>query len=79
MPIQNFSHQFSPLHSIFHLVEVDVEGRNNLAVIGGGLPGPYLVKQFHFHWGSQDSRGSEHDINGRFFPMEVWTALDILP
>ncbi|XP_071181117.1 carbonic anhydrase 1-like isoform X1 [Mytilus edulis] len=54
-----------------HTVEVDVEGRNNLAVIGGGLPGPYLVKQFHFHWGSQDSRGSEHDINGRFFPMEM--------
>ncbi|XP_063417000.1 carbonic anhydrase 7-like [Mytilus trossulus] len=54
-----------------HTVEVDVEGRNNLAVVGGGLPGSYLVKQFHFHWGSQDSRGSEHDINGRFFPMEL--------
>ncbi|XP_052072583.1 carbonic anhydrase 7-like isoform X1 [Mytilus californianus] len=54
-----------------HTVEVDVEGRNNLVVTGGGLLGPYLVKQFHFHWGSQDSRGSEHDMNGRFFPMEM--------
>ncbi|XP_071178003.1 carbonic anhydrase 14-like [Mytilus edulis] len=55
-----------------HTAEVDVEGRNNrLVVNGGGLPGPYTVQQFHFHWGSQDSRGSEHDINGRFFPMEM--------
>ncbi|CAG2204213.1 unnamed protein product [Mytilus edulis] len=55
-----------------HTAEVDVEGLNNrLVVRRGGLPGPYTVKQFHFHWGSQDSRGSEHDINGRFFPMEM--------
>ncbi|XP_071177497.1 carbonic anhydrase 1-like [Mytilus edulis] len=55
-----------------HTAEVDVEGLNNrLVVRRGGLPGPYTVKQFHFHWGSQDSRGSEHDINERFFPMEM--------
>ncbi|XP_052073984.1 carbonic anhydrase 14-like [Mytilus californianus] len=49
-----------------HTVEVDVEGRNNLLVTGGGLPGPFMVKQFHFHWGSADNRGSEHDISGSF-------------
>ncbi|XP_076106378.1 carbonic anhydrase 7-like isoform X1 [Mytilus galloprovincialis] len=54
-----------------HTVEVDVEGRNNLLVTGGGLPGPFMVKQFHFHWGSADNRGSEHDISGRYFPMEM--------
>ncbi|XP_063395966.1 carbonic anhydrase-like [Mytilus trossulus] len=30
-----------------------------------------MVKQFHFHWGSADNRGSEHDISGRYFPMEM--------
>ena len=27
--------------------------------------------QLHFHWGSDDSRGSEHTINGEEFPMEM--------
>ena len=40
-------------------------------VSGGGLDGEYNVGQFHFHWGRDDSRGSEHTIDGRQFPMEV--------
>ena len=27
--------------------------------------------QLHFHWGADDSRGSEHTINGEEFPMEM--------
>jgi hypothetical protein len=33
-------------------------------VVGGGLPGVFQFEQFHFHWGSVDQRGSEHNING---------------
>ena len=32
-------------------------------VYGGGLPGIYQFAQFHLHWGSVDSQGSEHTIN----------------
>jgi len=42
-----------------------------MEVSGGGLQGDYVAQQFHFHWGAVDSRGSEHAVNGRHFPMEV--------
>lgn len=58
-----------------HTAKVTV-GSNNpkdsiISVLGGPLHVPYIVEQFHFHWGSRDGRGSEHSINGRFFPMEM--------
>ena len=31
---------------------------------GGNLNGSYQIKQFHFHWGQDDSEGSEHTVNG---------------
>jgi len=30
---------------------------------GGGLLGTYIFQQLHFHWGSDDSHGSEHQVN----------------
>ena len=27
--------------------------------------------QLHFHWGADNSKGSEHTINGEEFPMEM--------
>ena len=35
------------------------------------MVGRYKLEQFHFHWGANDDRGSEHAIDGRHFPMEV--------
>ncbi|XP_055350535.1 carbonic anhydrase 7-like [Paramacrobiotus metropolitanus] len=41
-------------------------------VTSGGLEnGKYYFRQFHYHWGSNDSYGSEHAINGRRFPIEL--------
>ena len=37
----------------------------------GGLPGDYQLAQFHFHWGSNHTLGSEHHVNGKDFPAEV--------
>ena len=37
----------------------------------GGLPGTFKLAQFHFHWGTDDSTGSEHTLNGRQYPLEV--------
>ncbi|CAK9251216.1 unnamed protein product, partial [Sphagnum jensenii] len=31
----------------------------------------YIFEQLHFHWGSHDSVGSEHMIDGVRFPMEM--------
>ncbi|XP_063417001.1 carbonic anhydrase 2-like [Mytilus trossulus] len=51
-------------------VEVEVLD-DNCFITGGGLHGRHIVKQFHFHWGNADHRGSEHDVNGKQFPMEM--------
>lgn len=45
--------------------------RGDLRVSGGGLGSTFRVAQFHFHWGSDDSHGSEHTVDGRSFPMEM--------
>ncbi|XP_076105790.1 uncharacterized protein LOC143074129 [Mytilus galloprovincialis] len=57
-----------------HAVQVDMTGHGS-AVSGGGLPGTYVVEQFHFHWGSEDTRGSEHEINGKHFSMEMHVVM----
>ena len=34
------------------------------SIKGGGLKDRYIFDQFHFHWGSDSSKGSEHTIDG---------------
>merc|ERR1712072_998395 len=38
-------------------------------VLGEGQS--YQMLQLHFHWGADNSKGSEHTINGEEFPMEM--------
>jgi len=38
---------------------------------GGPLEGEYKIAQLHFHWGSNDSVGSEHTLQGKMFPIEL--------
>jgi len=35
------------------------------------LTATYQLRQAHFHWGPDDYRGSEHEINDRHYPLEV--------
>ncbi|KAL8615741.1 hypothetical protein ACOMHN_040236 [Nucella lapillus] len=42
-----------------------------LEVSGGSLPNTFRVAQFHFHWGSVNTQGSEHTVDGNAYPMEV--------
>lgn len=42
-----------------------------IAVSGGPLPGQYEFVQLHFHWGFNDSYGSEDTINNKSYPMEL--------
>jgi hypothetical protein len=47
-----------------------VEHKSKLTVTGGPLgEDVYAVQQFHFHWGYEEYRGSEHTIDRkRHFP-----------
>jgi len=64
----------------------DVFNNGHTAVLGvvhedendGIMTGPvlgegqsYQMLQLHFHWGADNSKGSEHTINGEEFPMEM--------
>ena len=40
-------------------------------VSGGGLKDIYTTVQFHLHWGSDNSKGSEHKMNGKSYAAEV--------
>jgi len=49
-----------------------IEASDTLAKLsGGGLTGDYELRDIYFHWGSVDTQGSEHRIDGRAYPMEV--------
>ena len=42
-------------------------------VSGGNLPGTFTTVQFHLHWGSNNTKGAEHGMDGMFYPAEVST------
>uniref|UniRef100_A0A3P9HMJ0 Carbonic anhydrase n=1 Tax=Oryzias latipes TaxID=8090 RepID=A0A3P9HMJ0_ORYLA len=55
-----------------HSFQVDfVDDTDSSTLTGGPISGTYRLKQFHFHWGASDERGSEHTINGITFPCEL--------
>ncbi|KAK3587340.1 hypothetical protein CHS0354_036504 [Potamilus streckersoni] len=53
-----------------HTIQVDIT-KNNITISGGGLASLYTAAQFHFHWGWNNSQGSEHTLNGKMYPMEL--------
>ncbi|CAL1536055.1 unnamed protein product [Lymnaea stagnalis] len=53
-----------------HTAEVVLKGKS-IYIQEGSLPDVYKLEQFHFHWGAEDGRGSEHSIDGKFSPMEL--------
>lgn len=59
----------------YPMLEID-EGRG-AKLRGGPLRGTYTLKQFHFHFGCANSRGSEHTRNGRRFSGEVSVRMTI--
>ena len=56
------------LHNIFlHVcsVEFKIDLPNSYKFTGGPFGDEeYQFQQLHFHWGSVDTQGSEHTING---------------
>ncbi|XP_048735800.2 carbonic anhydrase-related protein-like isoform X1 [Ostrea edulis] len=59
-------------------IRMDPSARS--VVSGGPLPSgsEYELSDIRFHWGRYSTRGSEHKVNGKAFPMEVqlvhWNA-----
>ncbi|XP_035644028.1 carbonic anhydrase-like isoform X2 [Oncorhynchus keta] len=51
-----------------------VDDTDSSTLTGGPITGTYRLKQFHFHWGASDYRGSEHTVNGIKFPCELGAA-----
>lgn len=59
---------------MFHvLAELTISGET-LTLSSGDLEDNYIFAQLHFHWGSVDTQGSEHTIDGNRFPLEVRLA-----
>jgi len=52
-------------------VQLDVLSTSTALLKGGPLSDEYKVLQLHFHWGSDDTKGSEHTYDGMAFPMEL--------
>jgi carbonic anhydrase len=40
-------------------------------ISGGPLNAEYELYQYHFHWGDDDNTGSENQMNGKSYPMEM--------
>ncbi|XP_038053808.1 carbonic anhydrase 2-like isoform X2 [Patiria miniata] len=53
-----------------HSVVVGVDGDYHVSGAGLGTTA-YKAVQFHFHWGSVNSQGSEHTIDGKAYPGEL--------
>ncbi|XP_022341512.2 uncharacterized protein LOC111135592 [Crassostrea virginica] len=52
-----------------HTVQVNTMGP--FYVANGGLSSVYSTAQFHFHWGADNGMGSEHQVDGQSFPLEL--------
>lgn len=55
-----------------HSFNVEFDDSQDHAVLKGGpLSDTYRLIQFHFHWGSSDSQGSEHTVNKKKYAAEL--------
>lgn len=49
-----------------------------LGLTNGPVRDNFELAQYHFHWGADNKRGSEHTVDGRFYPNEVsWIAFGL--
>ncbi|XP_068234635.1 uncharacterized protein [Palaemon carinicauda] len=54
-----------------HTAQLTVEMTSSATINGGNLTGEYTFAQFHFHWGKDDTNGSEHLVDGKSYPLEL--------
>ncbi|XP_057662699.1 carbonic anhydrase 1-like [Diorhabda carinulata] len=71
-----FKHFDEPLETVKlvnngHTVQLSIQQGNIPSIGGGPLNSTYNFYQLHFHWGKNDSEGSENLINNHSFPLEL--------
>ncbi|KAG5849917.1 hypothetical protein ANANG_G00076790 [Anguilla anguilla] len=55
-----------------HSFQVDfADDDDSSSLTGGPISGTYRLRQFHFHWGGADDRGSEHTVAGTKYAAEL--------
>ncbi|CAH1267995.1 CA10 [Branchiostoma lanceolatum] len=54
-----------------HDLTFQVDDRNRVNLTGGPLSYLYRLQELRLHYGSIDSQGSEHSVDGYSFPGEV--------
>ncbi|XP_051969683.1 carbonic anhydrase 2 [Xyrauchen texanus] len=55
-----------------HSFQVNFDDDKDSSILTGGpISGTYRLKQFHFHWGASDDKGSEHTMDGKCYPAEL--------
>lgn len=54
-----------------HSVQFQPSAGNGSELTGGPLAVKYNFEQFHFHWGNNDTEGSEHRVDGKMYPAEL--------
>lgn len=60
--------KFAENNGLQLVIKVDADGSS---LTGGPLKSEYKIENFHFHWGEDNSCGSEHLLEGKSFPAEV--------
>lgn len=50
---------------------VSVDSDNRPTITGGPLHGTYEFAQLHFHWGENDTQGSEDLIDGQRYALHI--------
>lgn len=65
------TNKYSIVKNNGHTIQVDMS-TTDVTISGGGLVNSdYQLAQFHFHWGTTSSSGSEHTLNNNPAPLEV--------
>ncbi|KAJ6646133.1 Carbonic anhydrase 7 [Pseudolycoriella hygida] len=54
-----------------HTAMMTIDSERKPILSGGPLKGDYEFAQLHFHWGDDDTHGSEDEVDGKSYPMEL--------